>query len=312
MDEANTPLISVACGALLNEQGEVLMAQRPPGRIAAGYWELPGGKIEPGETVAQALARELAEELDITVQACAPLCDFVQPYTDRRVHLQTRWVWQFSGMPRACEGQQLAWVPLDRLETLAPHLPSVAPIRKAMAWPPQYAFTAAAAAADGVRVDDVPRLPVGGLVRLRQPHWPDDVYAAAAPHWVAAQRRRGRQPVVDRLPALAATLGTPFHAAESYWRHQPRPDGVVRCIASVHDAPGVAAAQAWGADALVLGTVATTASHPGRPGLGWITWSQIAAQASVPVYAIGGLNDDDRADAARHHAHGLAGISLYR
>jgi 8-oxo-dGTP diphosphatase len=307
MDEDAVPLIDVACAALLNARGEVLMAQRPAGKIAAGYWEFPGGKIEPGETVAQALARELAEELGVDVVSSAPLCTFIQPYTDRRVRLHTHWVPEFRGAPAPREGQQLAWLPLDRLDRRDPHLPSVGPIALAMAWPPHYAFTAAGDAVPG----DTPQLPIGGLVRLRQPGWSDAGYADVAPAWVDAQRRAGWQPVLDRLPELAATLRTPFHATEAFWRGQPRPD-VTRCLASVHDAGSIAAAIAWGADALVLGQVAATPSHADRSGLGWPAWSRIAADARVPVYAIGGLLRDDAAESALHGAHGLAGIRLYR
>lgn len=307
MDEGAVPLIEVACAALLNLRGEVLMAQRPAGKIAAGYWEFPGGKIEPGETVAEALARELAEELGVEVVSSAPLCTFIQPYSDRRVRLHTHWVTEFRGEPAAREGQQLAWLPLDRLDRRAPHLPSVGPIGLAMAWPPHYAFTAEVGRIPG----DTPRLPIGGLVRLRQPRWSDSAYADAAPAWVEAQRRAGWQPVLDRRPELAASLGTPFHASEAFWRHQPRPEGIIRCLASVHDAGSVAAAIAWGADALVLGQVATTPSHPDRSGLGWAAWSQAAATARIPVYAIGGLTLDDLDDARAHGARGLSGIGMY-
>lgn len=79
------PLIEVACGVVLNPAGEALMAQRPAGKIAAGFWEFPGGKIEAGESAHNALVRELDEELGIRVHASTPLIDFIQPYTDRRV-----------------------------------------------------------------------------------------------------------------------------------------------------------------------------------------------------------------------------------
>ena len=119
------------------------MAQRPSGKIAAGYWEFPGGKIEAGESAATALARELDEELGIQLGSSVPLIDFVQPYTDRRVRLATAWVHDYLGTPAGREGQALAWARPDRLLHLSPQLPSVAPILAALRWPRCYAITPA-------------------------------------------------------------------------------------------------------------------------------------------------------------------------
>lgn len=304
------PLIQVACGVVLNRQGEVLMAQRPVGKIAAGYWEFPGGKIEAGESVHAALARELAEELGIQVAASTPLIDFVQPYTDRRVRLATAWVHDYLGQPAGCEGQALAWVHPDRLMALTPQLPSVLPILEALCWPEAYAFTPAVPEGEAVPMPTT--LPVGSLIRLRQPQWSAAAYAAAAEPWVQAQRAQGYQPVLDRLPEQAAALETLFHAPEAFWRGKPRlAGGRLRCIASVHDAEGIAAARAWGADALVLGQVRATPSHAEGVSLGWHRWSSLASDACLKTYAIGGLSPVDSAEARQHGAQGIAAISAW-
>jgi 8-oxo-dGTP diphosphatase len=112
---AALPLIDVACGVLVDADGQVLMAQRPPGKIAAGHWEFPGGKIEPGETTLAALSRELREELGVEVLAAEPLIDFVHRYRDRRVRLRTYRVTAYRGQPQGQEAQTLAWRPVTRL-----------------------------------------------------------------------------------------------------------------------------------------------------------------------------------------------------
>lgn len=239
------PLIEVACGVVLNPAGEALMAQRPAGKIAAGYWEFPGGKIEAGESAHDALVRELDEELGIRVHASTPLIDFIQPYTDRRVRLATAWVRVYTGTPSGREGQALAWARPERLLELTPHLPSVAPILDALCWPAAYAITPAVAT--GTPPPRPSNLPVGSLIRLRQPQWSDLAYAEAASHWVARQRAEGFQPVLDRDPSHAAALGAMFHASEACWRRQARgADWPRRCLASVHDAAGIRSAREWG------------------------------------------------------------------
>jgi 8-oxo-dGTP diphosphatase len=301
------PLVQVACGVVLNRQGEVLMAQRPAGKIAEGYWEFPGGKIEAGESVQTALARELDEELGIQLATSTPLIDFVQPYTDRRVRLATAWVHDYQGAPTGREGQALAWAHPDRLLDLMPHLPSVEPILAALSWPTAYAITPAVPL--GATLPQPMGLPVGSLIRLRQPQWSDAAYADVADAWVAQQRVAGYQPVLDRDPRQAATLETLFHASEACWRHHPRSaQWPRRCLASVHDAEGAAAAARWGADALVLGQVESTPSHPQAAALGWRAWSLIARAVGLRTYAIGGQSLHGLAAAQAQGAHGIAAI----
>ncbi|MGH8541632.1 MAG: NUDIX domain-containing protein, partial [Stenotrophobium sp.] len=109
------PVIPVAAGCMVNAAGEVLIAQRPDGKIAAGLWEFPGGKIEPGESAHGALVRELHEELGVTVRAARPLIRIAHEYSDRSVILDTWLVSGFDGEPHARENQALAWVLPSRL-----------------------------------------------------------------------------------------------------------------------------------------------------------------------------------------------------
>ncbi len=118
-----------AVAGVLRRNGTFLAVQRPEGKVMAGYWEFPGGKIEPGETPAAALGRELKEELGITGVAAGFWQTIRHPYPHGRVTLHVFLVTAFSGEPAAMEHQQLRWVtPSEaaRLTFLPADLPLVA------------------------------------------------------------------------------------------------------------------------------------------------------------------------------------------
>jgi len=109
-DGAGRAVVHVVAGALYDAQGRVLIAERPPGKHLAGRWEFPGGKIEPGESEAQALARELREELGIEVSAAHPELTLKHDYAEKRVQVSMWIVDRYAGEPRGLDGQKLKWV----------------------------------------------------------------------------------------------------------------------------------------------------------------------------------------------------------
>lgn len=100
----------VAVGVVRDAEGRVLLSRRPERAHLGGLWEFPGGKVEPGETVLQALCRELHEELGVDVRGARPLIRISHHYRERLVVLDTWMIEAFAGLPRGCEGQPLAWV----------------------------------------------------------------------------------------------------------------------------------------------------------------------------------------------------------
>jgi 8-oxo-dGTP diphosphatase len=96
--------------ALYDTHGQVLIAQRLPGKHMAGRWEFPGGKIETGESEGAALKRELREELGIELAAAHPLLVLKHDYGDRRVEISMWIVERYAGEPRGLDGQRLKWV----------------------------------------------------------------------------------------------------------------------------------------------------------------------------------------------------------
>jgi 8-oxo-dGTP diphosphatase len=102
--------VRVVAAVLRDERGRVLIAQRPAGKHMGGYWEFPGGKIAPGESGEQALARELAEELGVSLRRCHPLLQLRHDYADRVVELDVFMVDDYCGEPAGLEAQALKWV----------------------------------------------------------------------------------------------------------------------------------------------------------------------------------------------------------
>ena len=123
------PWVEVAVGVLIDEAGRFLLTSRPPGKVYEGFWEFPGGKVEAGETVEQALRRELEEEIGVRIGAAQPWKIQHFDYPHARVRLNFLRVHQWQGRFEMREGQQMAWQTLPVAVT--PVLPGTVPV---LAW----------------------------------------------------------------------------------------------------------------------------------------------------------------------------------
>lgn len=137
------PVVDVAVGIVQRADGRVLMAERSARQIAAGYWEVPGGKIDPGETAAEAAARELHEEVGIRVQALKPWQTYEHAFRTRRVRLHCFRIERWSGEAHGREGQRIAWVDPAR-PACAPLLPSNTRLLQALSLPSRCALLSSA------------------------------------------------------------------------------------------------------------------------------------------------------------------------
>ena len=121
--------VDVAVGVLIDADGRFLLTSRPEGKVYAGYWEFPGGKLEAGESVEQALRRELQEELGITIGAAHPWQQEIMDYPHARVRLHFCKVYEWQGAFEMREGQRMAWQTLP--VQVQPVLPGTVPV---LAW----------------------------------------------------------------------------------------------------------------------------------------------------------------------------------
>ncbi|MFN3611362.1 NUDIX domain-containing protein [Tepidimonas sp.] len=124
------PVVDVAVGVLIDRDGRFLLTTRPSGKAYAGHWEFPGGKVEPGETVEQALRRELQEEIGVTIGAAHPWRVLEADYPHARVRLHVCRVHDWRGELQMHEGQAFAWQTLP--VTVAPVLPGTWPLLRWM------------------------------------------------------------------------------------------------------------------------------------------------------------------------------------
>lgn len=305
------PVIRVACGVLINAQGEVLLAQRPEGKIAAGWWEFPGGKIEIGESPLQALSRELQEELGVVVREAHPLICFRHEYTNRVIVLDTWCVTAFEGEPRGCEGQALQWLPVRRFAEVTPLLPTVVPIERALLAPAHYVFTPSqitpAALLAGLDL-----LPKGAWLRLRLPLLDYAQYLHVAQQVLPVAQALGVKVFLDRDVAQAAALKADgWHCTSAGLMQLTQRPAALIAAASVHNAAQLAQAQRVGFDAAVLGPVFETPTHPDAEPLTWAGFRAIRGDVPLPVLAIGGIQPPQLDQARAANAQGLAGISAY-
>ncbi len=125
-NEGGADIVDVAVGVLIDGRGRFLLTSRPAGKVYAGWWEFPGGKLERGESVVAALARELHEELGIDVVDAAPWQVTRMDYAHARVRLHFCKVLAWRGELQMREGQAMAWQVLP--VTVAPVLPGTLPV----------------------------------------------------------------------------------------------------------------------------------------------------------------------------------------
>jgi 8-oxo-dGTP diphosphatase len=124
--EGDEAIVDVAVGVLIDAEGRFLLTSRPAGKVYAGWWEFPGGKLERGESVAAALARELHEELGIAIADVRPWNTTRIDYAHARVRLHFCKVLAWRGAFEMREGQAMAWQTLP--VTVAPVLPGTLPV----------------------------------------------------------------------------------------------------------------------------------------------------------------------------------------
>ena len=304
------PVVDVAVGVLRAPDGRVLLAERKAGKDAAGFWELPGGQVDPGESAAEAAARELLEEVGVRALDLAPWRVYEHDFPAKRVRLHWFHVRRWSGEPNGREGQRLAWVdptsptvgPLlpsneVALATLAlPELVAVARVSRAPGAPGELLARIPSLVDEGVRLlivralDLAPGQRVQLTRRLRQVRQGTGLRLLLSGTALEA-RQAGACGLHSSAAALAGLVERP---PTRLW------------AVSAHDARDIERAAALGADVALVSPVLPTPAHPGDQALGWDGLRALAAASPMPVYAQGGLEPSDIGAARSAGALGVA------
>jgi 8-oxo-dGTP diphosphatase len=300
--------VDAAVAVLVRPDGQVLLGRRPEGKPWAGWWEFPGGKIEEGESALHALQRELDEELGTQATEVYPWLMRSFDYPEKTVRLHFFMVRGWAAEPHGREGQQLSWQNPVAL-SVGPMLPANEPILAALMLPPVYAITNLAEMGEQRFLSQLDRALGQGLklIQVREKQLPRDVLYRFAEKVVRLARPFGASVLLNGNVGLARELGAAgVHlTSDQLMALHEKPEGLL-CAASCHNEAELAQAQKFNLDFAVLGPVLPTRSHPGAETMGWEKFAELARNASLPVYALGGLQPQDMNQAWQAGAHGIA------
>ncbi len=303
-------VVDVAVGIMQEPGGRLLLAERPAHQDAPGFWEIPGGKIEDGETPEQAVVRELSEELGIQVDRLRPWRTYGHDFPSKRVRLHFFRILTWSGTPQGREGQRIAWVDPVRPD-VGPLLASNHLAMTVLALPP---LIGVARVGSGPNAFDdllmrIPSLVESGLQLLIVRS------LDLAPGQQAQLLRRLRElrrgtplRVLLSGTALAARQAGAcgLHSSAAALRtFMDRPPTRLWAV-SAHSRADLERAQATGADVVLLSPVLPTTKHPADEALGWDGFASLTASTPLPIYAQGGMLPSDIGTARALGAVGVA------
>jgi 8-oxo-dGTP diphosphatase len=304
--------IHVAAAAIFDSSGRVLLARRANHVHQGGLWEFPGGKLETGESPIQALERELLEELGIEVSCARQLIRVRHDYPDKSVLLDVWRVDHFVGVPVGREGQPLEWVSLSDLDKFTFPVANI-PIIQALHLPDRYLITPEPGGDTRRFLEALARAIERGiaLVQLRAKQLAEEPYRQLA--YAAAElcSQANIRLLLNCAPQLVPELGA--QGVHLTGRHlmaleqRPLDEGYL-VAASCHNREEVLQANRLGLDFIVVSPVRETASHPGAPAIGMAGLRSLCEIATMPAYALGGMQESDIETVWQHGAQGIAAI----
>ena len=304
-------------------QTEFLLASRPQGKGWAGWWEFPGGKIEANETPEHALSRELQEELDITPtytqQWLARRFDYPKTHDSaaKTVLLHFYFVTQWQGEISPKESQQLSWQSPQNI-TVSPVLPANAPIMKALALPPIYAISNVTEMGEAAWLSALETQLQQGLrlIQLREKHLAAPALMRLAEQVLALAKPYGAKVLFNHDIKLARQLAELSFGemgvhltSKQLMSLNEKPSNLPRhfiVAASCHNATELAHAEKLDLDFVVLSPVNISKSHENTRPLGWEHFAALMQHATMPVYALGGMQISDLGQALSCGARGIA------
>ena len=304
--------VAVVAAVVSDDEGNILVARRPADKHEGDKWEFPGGKIEPGEDSYEALVREIREEIGISILSATRLIRAPYHYPEKTVVLDTWQVKQYKGVPRGCEGQQIAWIAPHELGNLT--FPDAnRAIIGALVLPHLYAISDIKQFGETRFISLLETALKAGLqlLQLREHHMKKDVYLKLAMRVIDIAHRYNARVLLNGDPAWVLEAGADgVHLTEQrLMALNKRPLAREFIVAaSCHNIIALRQAERVEADFVVVSPVKHSASHPQSAPLDWEAFQALCASTSVPVFALGGMTLDDAETARFYGAQGLAMI----
>lgn len=306
-------VVDVAAAVILREVDggvEFLLARRPEGKVYAGYWEFPGGKVEPGESMREALSRELQEELGIVVDRTWPWLSHEFTYPHATVRLKFFRVTAWHGEIAPIEHSAFAWIKTGATPTVTPILPANGPILRALELSTVYAISNAAENGVEAELARLENALAGGLrlIQVRDKTLaPKMRFRLASQVMALAGDHPGVRVLINDDEALASEVGAHgLHIPSVRLRQLGRRPSFDWVAASCHTAGELERAAALGLDFAVLGPVLPTPTHHGAEAMGWSQFACLIEESPLPVFALGGMNPEMLEPARKCGAHGIA------
>jgi 8-oxo-dGTP diphosphatase len=302
--------LQVSVGVVKNPAGKILISLRHADLHQGGLWEFPGGKIETSETAEQALARELKEELNITVTAATPLITVSHQYPDRFVQLNVFLVEQFSGEAKSLEGQPFKWVTPAELEHYA--FPAAnQPIIAAARLSHHYAILDDAD--EALLLPNLQRILNRGvkLIQARLKNLPSAAVAKFVEQAYPLCQQQQAVLLMNSAVECSAEVDGIHLTSNHLMALTTRPENNKWLAASCNNLEQLQHAQNIGVDFVVLAPVLETQTHPGVASLGWERFAELVAKVNLPVYALGGMTESSLTTVRQSGGQGIAAIRAF-
>jgi len=301
-------IVKAVVGILKNANGEILIAKRRPDQFMAGYWELPGGKIEKTESNEAALSRELQEELAVDIASPKLMHTMCHHYQEKTVYLWVYTVDTFDGEANGAEGQKIAWCSVRRLNDFN-LLPTMKAIIHKIYLPDHYWITPENESEKTLLEKLQAHINNGTkMVQLRaktvvEPLFISRFYQACENANVRLILNTPNKTFDEDCDGWHLTTAELLSLNE-------RPCAADKLLgASTHDITEAEFAETIDIDYISIAPVGSTNTHPNTMPMGWDKASELVSKSNLPVYLLGGMTKQNLGRALSINAQGVAGIS---
>ena len=316
----NPDVLHVAVGVIRNDKNQVLLSRRPADVHQANLWEFPGGKLEPEETIRQALSRELNEELALTVKSAKPLIKIYHDYEEYSVLLD---VWEIDSWDMGLvddnghqgeEGQMIEWADISSLGYRSFPAANKAIIKAVQL--SDFYLICPEPGADSNNYINKFKACISAGVRLFQLRFSQksyhDRYEALITELLELCKTSHSRLLINSSPDHAVKIGAHgVHlSSERFLQFNERPLGRNFLVsASCHNSIELEHACKIDVDFAVLSPVNKTTSHKAAKPLGWDKFKNLVESVNIPVYALGGMQAGDKKKSRDYGAQGVSVLS---